>query len=618
MIIKFTKTLELIKNIIPFTTLFSIIYFLISKFIQLPIDTDIILFIAIIIGIIPLAIDIIETIFIKRFGVDLIALVSITGSLLLGEYMAGIIILLMLSGGEYLENYALRRSKKELNNLLSLVPRFANVRIGDDLKVKKVELVKLNEEVVIKPGEIVPLDGVIIEGSSEFDESTITGESLPTTKSVGDTILSGIVNKDTVVVIRVINEAKDSKYQQIIELVKQAEKERAPFVRMADRYSVWFTILTFSLALATWFVTNDPIRSLTVLVVATPCPLILATPIAFASGISKSAGRGIIVKSGSILEILSRSKTFVFDKTGTLTEGSPKIQEIKTYTKHLNEREVLEIVASLEQYSTHVLAQGFISKANELTIKLLEVENFKEQFGKGVEGTIQGRKYRLGNYEYVLEGVSLNKQIEKDDYGEIFVYLSDRVGGKVLAKFVLKDKLRAETKRELLRLKSLGVSKLFMLTGDKEKIALEIARKVKIDSIFAEVSPKSKMEKIEEIKNLGNVPVTMIGDGINDSPALAQSDIGIAFGVLGTSATTDAGDIIITGNNFDRISYVYELSQKVVLIARQGIFAGMGLSLALMFAGSFGLFTPVIGALLQEIIDFLVILNALRVKVQTK
>lgn len=617
--------IEIIKTIIPFTTILALIYWLIGFVATLPINSDIVLKMAILLGLIPLSVDIIGTILKKRFGVDLIALVSITGSILLGEYLAGAVILLMLSGGEYLEGYALRRSKKELNNLLSLAPRFAHYRTNGEVKRVEIEKVNINDEIIVKPGEIVPVDGIILEGISSFDESTITGEAIPVEKTIHDWVYSGVVNKESAVVVKVMKTSVNSKYQQIVKLVEEAENDRAPFVRLADRYSVWFTILAFTMAGVAWMISDDPIRALTVLVVATPCPLILATPIAFASGVSKGAGKGVIIKSGATIEQLARSKTFVFDKTGTLTEGRPQIVNIEKFNERYQTDDLIKISASLEQYSEHVLSKGFLDYAKSKKIHLVNPSQLKESFGNGIKGEIDGVSYKLGKLNFVLNGFE-TKYVEKfkdmnsgdTSEGKILVYLGDNKKQEIIASFLLSDKPRKNIVNEIQLLKKLGVRKLVMLTGDKESIAKEYSEKFSIPDYIAEISPEEKMTKIEEIKKNSNHPVVMIGDGINDSPALAKADIGIAFGVLGTNATTDAGDIVITSGNFDRVSYTYSLSQKVLEIAKQGIFIGMGLSTLLMFFGAFGLFVPAVGALLQEVIDFIVILNSLRVKVRLK
>jgi heavy metal translocating P-type ATPase len=531
----------------------------------------------------------------------------------------------MLSGGEYLEGYALRRSKKELHNLLSLAPRFAHLRNNGVINKIDIEKVKIDDEIIVKPGEIVPVDGIILEGISSFDESTITGEAIPVQKTVHDWVYSGVVNKESAIVVKVMKTSQNSKYQQIVKLVEQAENDRAPFVRLADRYSVWFTVLAFTLAGTAWLISNDPVRALTVLVVATPCPLILATPIAFASGVSKGAGKGVIIKSGATIEQLARSKTFVFDKTGTLTEGRPQIVDVVNYSKDDQTNNLIKISASLEQYSEHVLSKGFLDYAKSKKLHLVNPLDLKEDFGKGISGSIDGINYKLGKLNYVLDGFEYeyikefkNLYLKDTSEGKIFVYLADVKKQKILASFLLSDKPRENINKEIEKLKKLGVERLVMLTGDKESIAREYSEKFSIPDYIAEISPEEKMSNMVDIKKDSNHPVVMIGDGINDSPALAKADIGIAFGVLGTNATTDAGDIVITSGNFDRVSYTYSLSKKVLEIAKQGIFIGMGLSTLLMFFGAFGLFVPAIGALLQEVIDFIVIINSLRVKVRLK
>lgn len=576
-------------------------------------------------GLIPLTADILLALKNKHFGVDIIALVSISGSLILGEYLAGATILLMLAGGEYLESYAIRRSRKELSNLIALAPRFALVRKGLKLEKVQIDKVEIGDEILVKPGETVPVDGIIIEGVSSFDESTITGESIPLEKKVQDRVVSGVINKDSAVVIRATKNAGDSKYQQIVKLVKSAEADKAPFVRLADKYSVWFTLIALILAGVAWLISGDPVRALTVLVVATPCPLILATPIAFASGVSKAAGRGVIFKSGANIEQLATSEAMIFDKTGTLTKGKPEIIDIKILNNKskLSRDKIITIASSLEQLSEHVLSSGFTNIAVKEKLDIVVPKKFSESFGQGVAGVIQDVGYKLGKLEYVAENFNtkdieeLKKIVDKASFqGQILVFLADQKNKQILAQFTLSDSPRVGVKEELINLRKLGIKTILMLTGDKEMVAKRLSKEFGIEEYIAQCSPEEKMKKVLELKTNNEYPVVMVGDGINDSPALAIADVGIAFGILGSNATTDAGDIVVTADEFNRISYSLLLSQNVLKIAKQGILIGIGLSLVLMVFGTMGFFSPVRGALMQEVIDVLVILNALRVKVK--
>lgn len=614
-----------IKTVIPFTTLLVLALWILNELLGLNYQVEKILFVAIVFGLIPLTADILLALKNKHFGVDIIALVSISGSLILGEYLAGATILLMLAGGEYLESYAIRRSRKELSNLIALAPRFALVRKGLKLEKVQIDKVEIGDEILVKPGETVPVDGIIIEGVSSFDESTITGESIPLEKKVQDRVVSGVINKDSAVVIRATKNAGDSKYQQIVKLVKSAEADKAPFVRLADKYSVWFTLIALILAGVAWLISGDPVRALTVLVVATPCPLILATPIAFASGVSKAAGRGVIFKSGANIEQLATSEAMIFDKTGTLTKGKPEIIDIKILNNKskLSRDKIITIASSLEQLSEHVLSSGFTNIAVKEKLDIVVPKKFSESFGQGVAGVIQDVGYKLGKLEYVAENFNtkdieeLKKIVDKASFqGQILVFLADQKNKQILAQFTLSDSPRVGVKEELINLRKLGIKTILMLTGDKEMVAKRLSKEFGIEEYIAQCSPEEKMKKVLELKTNNEYPVVMVGDGINDSPALAIADVGIAFGILGSNATTDAGDIVVTADEFNRISYSLLLSQNVLKIAKQGILIGIGLSLVLMVFGTMGFFSPVRGALMQEVIDVLVILNALRVKVK--
>jgi heavy metal translocating P-type ATPase len=614
-----------IKTVIPFTTLLALALWILNELLGFNYQVGKILFVAIVFGLIPLTADILLALKNRHFGVDIIALISISGSLILGEYLAGATILLMLAGGEFLENYAMRRSRKELSNLIALAPRVALVRRGTKLEEVNINKVKIGDEIMVKPGETVPVDGTIIEGASSFDESTITGESIPLEKKVQDRVVSGVINKDAAIVIRATKNASDSKYQQIVKLVKTAEADKAPFVRLADKYSVWFTLITLIFAGVAWYISGDPVRALTVLVVATPCPLILATPIAFASGVSKAAGRGVIFKSGANIEQLATSKIMIFDKTGTLTQGKPEIVDIKIFDnrQQLSREEIILIASSLEQLSEHVLSSGFTKFAIKEKLEIIVPEMFSESFGEGVSGKIGSVNYKLGKLDYVTENFADMNIKEFHDAvdealseGQILVFLADQKNKQVLAQFTLSDSPRVGVKEELIKLRRSGIKTLLMLTGDKEVVAKRLSKEFGFEEYIAQCSPEEKMRKVLELKKANNYPVVMVGDGINDSPALATADVGIAFGILGSNATTDSGDIVVTTDEFNRISYSLSLSQNVLKIAKLGIFIGIGLSIVLMLFGTLGYFTPVRGALMQEVIDVLVILNALRVKVK--
>jgi len=551
-----------------------------------------------------------------HFGIDLIAIVAIISAFVLGQYLAGTVILLMLSGGEALEAYALQRARRELSSLISHAPSVAHKRENGRLIDISAGAVKINDVILVKPGEVVPVDGVVIEGISEVDESALTGEPIPVEKRPSNSVLSGGINKHNVLEIKAIRPAADSKYEQIIKLIKQAEESRAPVVRLADRYSVWFTAITFVAAGSAWLISHDPIRLLAVLVVATPCPLILATPIAIISGISKAASRGIIVKNGGALETLAEVKALIFDKTGTLTLGNPKVIGAEALDNAM-QKDILKLAASLDQLSAHVLAVALTQHAvTNLNLELAYPQNFKEFFGDGVVGEISGHKYYFGKLDFIQkQGIAVPPEIQAKHNqsqitGKISVYLAE--DGVLLGAVYFADVVRPEIKTLFANIKKQGLKNIVMLTGDKKTVAEKIGREIGLDDIHAEALPADKVREVKDHqKQFGTV--AMIGDGINDAPALASADVGISIGSHGSTASSDTSDIVITVDNLERVGTALKIAKHVISIAKQGIFLGMGLSIFLMIIAALGYIQPVYGALLQELLDVAVILNALRV-----
>ena len=571
--------------------------------------------VTLVIGAIPPIIRMIKDLWHKHFGVDLIAITAIVASFLFGQYLAGTVIVLMLSGGEALENYALGRAKRELTKLLSRVPTKAHLKTLHGLTDVPVSHLKSGDVFIVKPGEVIPADGLVMDGVSDVDESAITGEPLPVQKKAGAQIFSGCVNQDGALEVRTTKAAKDSTYENIIKLVKAAGESRAPVVRLADRYSVWFTGITFLLAGGAWFYSHDPVRLLAVLVVATPCPLILATPIAIMSGVSKSASRGIIVKSGGALEKLAEVKAFIFDKTGTLTLGAPAVVGTQAIGK-ISQKEIFRLAASLDQLSAHILGQSLTQHAKKLNLNLEFPQNFQEIFGEGVKGSINHRSYFFGKLVFLQEqGIVIPENIkqqhqEYQTQGKIAVYLAE--DKQLLGTVFFADTVRPEIKTLFSQMRHLGMEKIIMLTGDKKNVADIIAGQLGLTDIHAECLPEDKVtEVLEHKKEFGSV--AMVGDGINDAPALATADVGIAIGGQGSTASSESGDIVITVNNLTRVGQALKIAKYTIKIAKQSIFIGIGLSIVLMLFAAFGQIVPVYGALIQEVLDVAVILNALRV-----
>jgi heavy metal translocating P-type ATPase len=553
----------------------------------------------------------------RRLGIDIIALLAVIASFFLQEHAVGIVILIMLSTGEALEHFATQRAKREVVSLLEHIPDTIQLRQTDGLREVAVETVRPGDTIVVRPGEVVPVDGMVVKGRSFVDEAALTGESVPQEKVPGSPVMSGSINQAALIEIRTDRESKDSHYARIVRLVREAETREAPFVRMADRYSARFTFITLLFALAAWLASHDPLRVLAVLVVATPCPLILATPIAFASGMGRAARRGIMVRHGGALESLGRARSFVFDKTGTLTLGTPQVAMVES--RDIPKAELVRIAASLEQLSTHVLAESLTAYARKQGLALEYPGRFEESFGKGVSGTVSGKAYFLGSLRYLeSKGIvpvpgPVPRRQSMNNLGGIAAYLADERG--ILGDIRFADTVRKEARGMFESIRKTGIKKIVMLTGDKRPVAQAIARRAGIEEYLAECLPETKVREIEKIRR-SFAPTVMVGDGINDAPALVAADVGIAIGTRGATASSEAGDIVVTVNDIGRVGEALTIGRSVLRIARQGILFGIGASVFLMFLAALGFVPPTLGAVLQEAIDILAIGNALRARAE--
>ncbi len=557
--------------------------------------------------VLPLLYGMIQDIRSGIYGIDLLAATAIIASVLLHQYWAAIVVVLMLTGGESLEKYAEHRSKAELRELLKRVPQKAHLLRSRKQVAVKVSELKVGDKIVIKPGELVPVDAVIIEGTTSFDESSLTGESLPRERSVGDTLLSGSLNNDTAVTAKVTATADDSQYQQIVKLVRAASESRAPFVRLADRYSIPFTIMAFSVALAVGVVTGQAIRFLEVIIVATPCPLLLAAPIALISGMSRASRYGIIVKNGSALERLAEAETIAFDKTGTLTKGQLRVSNVVAYGAH-KPQAILTLAASIEQSSQHVLAQAMVSGAVRQKLKLLKAKHVTELTGRGVSAHLKGQEIIIGRLSLLEElGVKLPKQYKAASIQQTAAYVA--IDGSLAGAVLFEDEIRPEAILTLERLKKMGLKRYAMITGDNQATATGIAKSLGINQVHADMLPGDKLHFLEAIKKR---PLVFVGDGVNDAPALTASDVGIALGARGSTAASEAADIVIMTDNLSHVASALSIAKRTFKIARQSILIGIGLSLLLMAAFATGKFSPLLGAILQEVVDVVVIFNALR------
>jgi heavy metal translocating P-type ATPase len=463
---------------------------------------------------------------------------------------------------------------------------------------------------------VVPVDGVLLSLHAVIDEASVTGESLPVDKMQHDAIVSGTVNAGDAFEMRASGSVAESHYQRLVEFVQLAQTKKAPLVRLADQYSLGFVGITFFMAALAWGFSGDPIRALAVLVVATPCPLILATPIAIISGMSRATSWGIMMKHGAALEALSRVRTVVFDKTGTLTLGHPHIETVEVYAEGLSAEAILISAASLDQVSAHILARSLVEEARVRNAKLWFPNQVKEVFGSGIEGMHEGRHFVFGTLAF-LESRNIDIEADVREHRDEWqrkgcraVYLGSEK--KLLGAVIFSDPPRQGLKELFASLSFLGVHQIEMLTGDKALIAQRLAKELGLSVVKAECSPKEKAEEIQRLHKTAG-PVLMVGDGINDAGALAVADIGMAIGRYGETVSSEAADIVIASDRLEKVKEAIFLSQKTVHIAKRGIWVGMGLSGILMIVALFGWIQPVQGALLQEVVDILVIVQALEV-----
>jgi cation transport ATPase len=643
-----------------------------------------VLFTIVLLGGLPLLWETVQHLWHREVSIDFIAVLAIAGSLLLNEYLAGAFVVLMLSGGEALEAFALQRARSSLTALAERAPRTAHVWHDEQLVDIPAEQVEVDMEVVVKPGELIPVDGIVIEGSSSVSEADLTGEPVPVRKTTGMLVLSGSVNLDGVIEVRASKRSSESKYAQIVRLVQEAQEQKAPIHRLADRYSVVFTLATLLLAGLAWFFSKDSVYALAVLVCATPCPLILATPIAIMSGIGVAARCGIIVKSGAAIEQLGEVNVAIFDKTGTLTLGIPKVttilleeelvatrskvgagnlpelpqpveQEATAQKQHNQENTLLRLAASVEQLSTHILARAIVEAALERELSPSLASDFEEIFGKGVQGQVPLIKedqlpqqqstggeqennaapqtapellvasdvalapdvsIAVGSRDFMLHlGFTppLSLLAERDRrtvLGQICSFFA--LDGQVVGLIVLEDIPRAELARLSPDLKREGIQLIVLLTGDSKIVAQQIGEAAHIDRIVAHCLPEEKVRIVQELVKQ-KYRVLMVGDGINDAPALATATVGMALGTQGLTAAANAADTVLLSTDILRVVTAVQLGRRVMRIALQGIWIGMGLSAIAMLFAAFGYITPAAGAILQEGIDVIVILNALRV-----
>jgi heavy metal translocating P-type ATPase len=549
-------------------------------------------------------------------GVDTIALLAMVGALVLGQELAGLVIGLMFSGGESLEAIASRRARRELTALVQRAPKIARLRVDDHLREVPVERVRAGDVVLVRTGEVVPVDGTIVSPEAVVDTSTLTGEPLPATMTRGGTVLSGSANAGTPFDVRAARPASDSAYSALVRLVEQAQTERAPLVRMADRYAGFFLPATLLVAGLAWAVSGDPVRALAVVVVATPCPLILAAPIALVSGLSRAARAGVIVKGTGAIETLGEARTVLFDKTGTLTVGTPEVREIITRGE-LQRDELLRLAASVDQISAHVLGAALATAAKEAGLDLTMPADVHEDPGQGIQGIVDGHHVAVGSRAFLgalgVQEAEIRSTALMRTRGSGEAHVVVGIDGHVAGVIVMADELRPDAERIVERLRAEKIRYVAMISGDRRSVAERVGRRLGVDRVYAEQSAENKLEVVRSIRTDQHLrPVIMVGDGINDAPALAIADLGIAMGAAGATVSSETADAVITVDRVDRVADAIHTGRRALFIARQSVVTGMGLSLAAMVVAAAGYLPPVAGALLQEVIDLAVILNALR------
>ncbi|BEV72646.1 heavy metal translocating P-type ATPase [Paludibacterium sp. THUN1379] len=550
----------------------------------------------------------------RQFGVDLLAILSMLGALWMGEPATAAVIAAMTATGRGLDRYATGRAEREMTALLARAPHQANRLHAEQLERIPVEAIAPGDLLLVRQGETVPVDGPLMSEYATLDESSLTGEALPVTRQAGDLLLSGVINAGEAIRMRAARAATDSTFQGIIRIVGQASQTRSPATRLADRHALWFIPFALLLSLLAWLISHDPVRALAVLVVATPCPLLLAVPVALVSGMSRAARRGVLIKGSAALEQLARADHLFFDKTGTLTGGTARLTAIRCFEPPHTPQTLLRLAASMDQMSCHVMATAILQAAHEQGLTPLPLpEDVQEVAGAGLTGRVGTQQVCLGTLDFVLTHASAGPWFEQERKRlplETASVVAVAIDGQLAGWLLLADQLRLETPRALRMLRRAGVQKIVMLTGDKQEVAEGIGTGIGVDQVLAELTPDMKLQQIRAAS--GQHCTMMVGDGVNDAPALAAAGVGVAMGVRGAAAAAESADIVLMVDRLDRLADAKQIAMRTMRIARQSVMLGMGLCLLAMLTAALGDLPPLQGALLQEVIDVLAILSALR------
>jgi len=544
----------------------------------------------------------------RGVGLDIIAALAMGTALLFGEPLAGNVVALMYAGGQLLEAFAQGRARREMTALLGRVRRTAMLHGPGGLREVAIETLVPGDRILVRQGEVLPVDGTVEAGTAIIDDSALTGESLPVRYRAGGNALSGATNIGPAFDLHVTRRSAESTYAGIVRLVEAARRSKAPMVRLADRYAVWFLAVTVAVAGLAWWVTGDPLRALAVLVVATPCPLILAVPVAIISGISRIAKQGVLIKGGGALETMARIRTVVLDKTGTLTDGHAHLLNVDAYNGW-NADELLRLAGTLDLASNHVIAEALVAAAKARGLVLGTPLDVAERPGTGIEGTVEGHRILIGAAQYVHERIGLEgEQAPAVPPGAVAVTVA--IDGTIAGLLIFADRVRAEAEQALRKFRQNGIDRIVLASGDREDVTRAVGVHLAMDSIHGELKPEDKVRIVVEERRHG--PVMMVGDGVNDAPALAAADLGVALGARGSAAASEAADVVLLVDRIDRLADAFTIAKRSRRIALQSARWGIGLSCVAMGFAALGYLSPVQGALLQEVIDVGVILNGLR------
>ena len=546
-----------------------------------------------------------------QFASDLVAMLAIVGAIALAQPFAGLVIVLMQSGGEGLERFAEGRASAAVRALEDAAPRYAHRVVGSEVQDLAADQVSVGDQLLVRPGELVPCDGIVMDGRSHIDTSRLTGESVPTTAGPGTRLMSGAVNQDGPLVVRVTTVSRESQYARIVELVRSAQESKSPLQRLADRYAVWFTPLTLAVCVVAYLIARDPVRVLAVLVVATPCPLILATPVAIIGGINRAARCQIIVRNGTALEQLASVNVAVFDKTGTLTVGTPSVSRV-TAVLDAGGPELIRLAAAVERGSGHLLARSVVEAAVEQNVQIPAATDVIETPGRGVAGTVDRHRVVVGSRSFVEGGnpnLTLVFEGAVGSPASLTAYVT--IDGQAAGTIEFADRLRPGVNRLFVELYRLGITRTLLLSGDQERYTRQVAESLGIREVRAELLPEDKVRAVRVLVDGGD-SVLMVGDGTNDAPALSTATVGVALAGHGGGITAEAADVVILTDDVSRVVDAVRISRRALHIARQSIWVGLGFSAAAMVIAAAGHIPPAVGAVLQEGIDVAVILNALR------